>query len=224
MPSSDDLVEVETNSNLVEVEIPRDPNSNYLQRRNTFSFIFEGGYETLNLPQYVSPSLGSSFNDTFGSSPLGMFRAVLGAKWNLKPAAISLEVAYGQGTTSSDQTGVATDLNITKSSAGVGFWFDSIWSTPYVVPYAKFEAYDITYQENNSVLSTSSQTGITPSYTAGILLDLDFIDEDSSRLAYLNSNLKAVYLDIYLNHRDPGGDAVSFANTIDYGAALRVEY
>ena len=220
----DGLVEVETKASTVEVEIQRDPNNSYLDRRNTFGFVFESGYEAVSLPQFISPSLGSSFSSVYGGSPIGMFKASLGLKWNLRPVALTLEGSYGQGMTSNDQSGTATDLNITKTSLGVGFWFDSIWKTPYVVPYAKVEAYNISYEEDNSIADTSDATGYAALITGGILIDLDFLDPDSSRTAYVETNLKSVYVDIFVNHREKGASDVNFANNIDYGAALRIEY
>lgn len=215
-----------TDSPLVEVRIPRDDLGSYKQRREDHGGYVSVSYEPLTLKKYISTLDNKIYGDLFGADGVPMLGLSIDYKYNLGIGSVSMGVDYAQGSLSDSRSGGERNLHVTKYGASAKILADMITDEPYVVPYLGLGIWQMNISEDSATDSFSAPTGMGMSYSAGILLQLDWIDKDTAQKSTAAWGMENTFLDLYISQYTKT-DAADDPNTETdpmYGAGLRVEF
>ncbi|HND86085.1 MAG TPA: hypothetical protein PLU50_09770, partial [Pseudobdellovibrionaceae bacterium] len=223
---------------LVEVFSSSIFDASYKERRQALGFIFGVNYEQVIPSKYFSPIQNTkSYSELFGDVPMNGFRIHGGLKLNALIGSIIGGVEYGRSdidgysTTTGSTTKIFEALTINKKGFFGRIQLDAMTSEPIIVPFVKaaYMTADMTARSSSdtTVLSLDSTTEIS----AGIMLQLNWIEPESSRIAYISNGLENSFLEIFylnINHATPAVDEgknkqdISSANS--YGVGLVMEF
>jgi hypothetical protein len=222
-----DMVEVIPREKTVEVE-PFKGYKPYRQRRTTHGFMFNVNAENLYFQDYTSIVDQKLYEELFGQEDLTLVQVQLDYKLNFFLGSLVTGVGYGQGTLVDDRIGEERSLTIEKKSARAQLLFDSLMNEPYFVPYVGFNFWQFGITEENNTLSTknSYDTGNGTSLTVGFLVQLNWMDPQVAKLAYLGEGLENTYLDVFWTQYQNTDDELDpiFENDFNFGVGLRMEF
>lgn len=234
-----DLVEVIPKEKNVEVEL-RKKYSNYRERRETHGFLFNLNAENLYFPDYMSIIDGQLYESMFGQDDVTLVQFQLGYKFNFFLGSLTAGGGFGQGTLIDDRLQVSDnfverELTIQKKSIHAQWMLDSILREPFFVPYVGFSMWQLSLSESGvsalpedggQILDINLDSGNGTALTVGFLVQLNWIEPDSSRIGYMAQGLENTYLDVFWtqyqntdNELDP-----SFENDFNFGVGLRLEF
>ena len=163
-----------------------------------------------------------------------MAQVQINYKLNFVLGSLLAGVSYGQGTIIDNRSVDAALINeersltIEKKAVSAQWQLDALMKEPYFVPYVGFSYWQIGLTEENLTTKTvgTYDTGYGTSLTAGFLIQLNWIEPETSKLAYLNQGLENTYLDVFWtqyqntdNELDP-----ALENDFNFGVGLRVEF
>lgn len=218
--------EVQSEGQLVEVEIAEDVTGTYKQQRGTHGAYFSIDYEDLNLTNYITTVDAQQFYGDVFDTPIPLLKIAADYKFNFSIASLAFGVEYGKGSLSDDKTGQDRTIDISKYGLGIKLALDMITDEPYVVPYLGFNAWKMDISETAPTDSFEGTTEIGFNYTAGVLIQLDWIDTETSQTSQFGWGLKNTFLDLYATKYAQTMDEMD-ANTetdILYGGGIRLEF
>ena len=218
-----------TKTDLIEIEYAPELMLPYRDRRPDWGSIFGFRYENFLPTGYVSPVDNRSYGVIFGKSPVAMFGLTGGVKSNLGIGALTAELSYSQGSVSAalqeaDGTVFIIGLNLKKIGLHFGVWFDMIWPEPYVVPYVQADVFQINYEEADGTNQISGQSGVSLGYSAGLLIQLNWLDTDSALKALVSSGMNNAYLDFFVSQAFASGKEPHFSSGLNLGVGMKLEF
>jgi hypothetical protein len=220
-----DLVDPdEVSQTTVEVEYPAEILLPYKERRPDWGFVFGAKYENFAPNTYESPIDGNTYQNLFGENAAGIFALEGGIKYNTRLASLTAEVSFGQGSVADSRIGDDVTLRMTKTAAHFGLWLDMIWPEPYVVPYAQADVFQIDFTESDSLGSESGTSQVCFGYTAGALIQLNWLDPDQALRALATSGLNNTYIDIFVAQSTGSGTQPDFGSDPYWGAGFKLEF
>lgn len=212
---------------LVEIEIGAGPDTPYKERRGLLGVQFSAGYQSLLPDNYVSPIDGFGYEDLFGSNEMGFLEVKIGPKLNFGPFGLFLEFIYGMGSVESRRTQQKVTLEMTKRGGAIGVALDGLFPEPYFVPYGSFQMFTADYYEHDEIQDPVRDTaGTSTAITAGVLIQLNWIEPDVSIESRSSVGLENTFLDIYAiqYQGSQDADAVKLDTAWNWGAGIRLEY
>lgn len=222
-----DMVEVIPREKTVEIE-PRKPYSNYRERRTRSGFMFNVNAENLYFHDYASILDQKLYEELFGQEDLTLLQVQLDYKFNFFLGSFVVGAGYGHGTLIDDRIGEERSLTIGKKSVRAQWLLDSLTKEPYFVPYTGISYWQMGINEENTTLGTSisRDTGNGTAFTAGILIQLNWLEPQVAKQAYLGEGLENTYLDVFWTQYQNTDDELdpAFENDFNFGVGLRMEF
>lgn len=234
-----DMVDVIPKEKNVEVEL-RKRYTNYRDRRTTHGFLFNVSGENLYFPDYASIIDGELYESMFGQEDVTLVQIQMGYKFNFFLGSLTAGGGFGQGSLIDDRLQVSNnfverELTIQKKSIHAQWMLDSILREPYFVPYVGFSMWQLSLSETGisslpedggQKIEYSMDTGNGTALTVGFLVQLNWLEPETARVAYMGQGLENTYLDVFWtqyqntdNELDP-----SFENDFNFGVGLRLEF
>lgn len=209
---------------MVEIEYPPELMLPYRERRPDWSLVAGLRVRQFTPRAYKSEIDGNKFETLFGSRSIVISGFSAGAKYNLSSFSMTGEVFYGTGGIADDRIGDSVDLQLNQAGASLGIWLDMITEDPKAVPYLQGEISQVNYTEKDSAFKASGTSGFAAGAAAGVLIQLNWLDEDAARRGLVESGVNNSYLDLFVAKSSAGGSGPSFETELDYGAGLRMEF
>ena len=208
--------------------------SDYRDRRGNWGSTISVGYSTYDPLNYTPQQTGDAttadgsfgFSTVYSRPDTPLLELQVAVKRNLEIGSLAGEIAAGYYKNNADTAAVASTLTLTPIRLGVTFAADVIWREPYVVPYLTAGGYVINYREEGTLDAVGGTTKVAPYANLGAQFQLDAIDRQASRNAYLDSGLQStfVFLEARKFFASSAGSDPDLSNTVSYGAGLRVEF
>ncbi len=222
-----DMVEVIPREKNVEIE-PRKQYTNYRDRRTTHGFFFSFNAENLYFQDYASLVDQKLYEELFGQEDLTLLQVQVDYKLNFMLGSLIAGAGFGQGTLIDDRVGEERGLTISKKSLRAQWLLDSITREPYFVPYVGASLWQFGISEENITLNTTNSydTGNGTALTVGILIQLNWLEPDVAKGAYLAQGLENTYLDVFWTQYQNTDDELDpvFENDFNFGVGLRMEF
>ncbi len=228
-----DYVEVIPKEKNVEI-VTRKKYSNYRDRRTTSGLLINVNAENLYFSEYKSILDGALYEKLFGQEDLAMVQLQAGYKFNFILGSIVGGASYGSGTLIDDRSTEERLLTLNKKSVYAQWLVDSLMKEPYIVPYIGFNFWTMSiHEENKTALPASGKvtslihdTGNGTSITVGFLIQLNWLEPEVSKLAYLNDGLENTYLDVFWTEYRGTDHALdpNLEDGFNFGAGLRFEF
>jgi hypothetical protein len=213
----------------VEVVYPVEKLLPYRERRGSWSGVFGVSVDQVFPDQYRSKINDDSYETLFGTTPINIIQAQVGAQYNFALGSISATLIAGVGEVddSHGHSGVSDNLKVTKKGATLSYMMDALFSEPYVVPYIQGQLISFDWEENR--LDQSSKSGTTDfggSVTFGLLIQLNALDPVSSLQAQDTIGLNNTFLDLFVSQYNLSETETNpnFETGVNYGAGLRLEF
>lgn len=211
---------------LVEVYVEHTYDEAYRDRRPSWSWDLAFQAESL-IPEFYEDLNGNLYEDLF-VDPISSAQIVFGPKYNTRLGSFSFGLIIGSGMVSGAVSGDKTTLALNKTGLQLGYMADTLTENPYVVPYANVQILKWDYSEKSSTYKNSGSSSPSMAYSAGLLIQLNWLDSDSARKGYSDSGLLNSYLDIYgiqyLPSSGAAQDEPDFQTAMSLGVGLRVEF
>ncbi|GEM_PF-1764143 len=222
-----DMVEVIPREKNVEIE-PRKRYTNYRDRRTTHGFLFSFNAENLYFQDYASLVDQKLYEELFGQEDLTLLQVQVDYKLNFMLGSIIAGAGFGQGTLIDDRVGEERGLTISKKSLRAQWLLDSITKEPYFVPYLGASLWQFGISEENKTLNTTNSydTGNGTALTVGFLIQLNWLEPEVAKGAYLAQGLENTYLDVFWTQYQNTDDELDpvFENDFNFGVGLRMEF
>jgi hypothetical protein len=226
--NEDSLVEDYRNTEgLVEMHYPIDADIPYKQRRPDTAFTFGLTYENFYPSNYSSIIDAADFyQDLFGEAEIPMVSADIGFKYNFTLGALLAGIGGGYGTLSETRGEVLRKVEFTKGSAYLGYLMDSVFDEPYVAPYITGGATIFSISETAGEETASGTTDNCFFYKAGVLVQLNWLEDDTSRKSLIDNGLQNTYLDLFVTQYSTSAneDDTDTETGINFGAGLKLEF
>jgi hypothetical protein len=200
----------------------------YKERReksgSTFAILMSK-YEPLNFQPTFSIL---SFEEVYGVDQGSGIEIQFSQKNNYSFISFSYEFTVGHYLV--DSLSTASDVStLTINPIGVGakLSLDTFFKEPYFVPYVGGGAYLAMYSEvQNSNPTKSGNTQIAGYYNIGFLMQLDWVDKDTSRKAYEESGLENTFIIIEGKQYIASSNGVDpdFSTVLQLNAGLLMEF
>ena len=190
------------NDGLVEIHMREDvQEQRYIDARGAHSWLVGVSAENFKPSKFTSSLDGMAYGDALGGSAVMIPTLQVGYKMNFKFGAISLLGSYGTGSVESTSSGEKRRLSVEDTGVKAMLSLDTLWSEPYAVPYGAVGIYRLGLDESapDAGLSDSHATGYGTETTLGLLLQLNWIEEEDSNVARLEAGLKNTFLNLYLS-------------------------
>ena len=223
----DPVQDYRTAHDLVELRIPIEIDAPYKERRNTHGFMFGLSYENVMLDRYVSVLDQTSFyQDMFGENEFPVYNLNLSYKYNFVLGSLSANVGVGFGDIKDDGSGVARSLSLTKYMASASYIMDNVLDEPYAAPYGTFGVMQLGLDETDPTSSAHGNIDMLFFMQAGVLIQLNWLDEVVARQSLRDFGLQNTYLDLFMSKYEASsleGDPDTSTDFM-YGAGIRLEY
>lgn len=194
-------LETKAEDGLVEIRVPDAQPEAYREERRGHSWMFGLGVENYLPTNFASAIDGTAYGDMFGNSSVPIAAIDFGYKSNFSFGSIGLLAGYGTGQVGSAMSGENRTLSIVKTAVRLQLALDTLFEEPYVVPYLAAGLYRFGIDEaaTDAGLTFSGQTEFGTETTAGLLLQLNWLDEDSSRESRQSAGLQNTFLNIFVS-------------------------
>jgi hypothetical protein len=215
-------------STLVEVNYPIDVQTTYKERRRSSGANFGVHMEQFVPSQWASLIDGSSYDETYGSTPVNIFSLEGGYKLNFALGSISLLGGFGSGQASAQVDGGNRSMTVSKFYAKGMYILDNILPEPYIAPYVAGSVWKMQIKESEDISDAGGNysTGIGFDYTLGVLFQLNWLEQELSTKTLNDDGIQNTFLDIfatqYLKTQNP--DDPSLASNFILGVGLRLEF
>lgn len=206
---------------LVEVVSPKNYFDSYKNRRSWHGFVFNIHLKNYEPKQFTSAIDGQSYADVFGS-PLQMTDFGLGYKLNFFMGSVNFGATYSVGRNSSGEYTLAIDQILYSAQ----YSLDTITDEPYVVPYIKYAIQRSTVKESNTSTTKSSSTNNAPVISAGLLIQLNSLDESTALNSRKAIGLENTFLDIFASQYSKSSLETDpdLSSSLALGAGLSFEF
>lgn len=225
---SPDAVEDYRRANdLVELHYPVEIDLPYREHRGTHGFMFSVNYENVMLDRYVSVIDNTTFyQDMFGETEFPVYNLNLSYKYNFALGSLTANFGVGYGSIKEDATGVEHTLSLTKYMVSGTYIMDALFAEPYVAPYGTFGVMRLGLTEANPTQSVNGNIDMLYFMQAGLLIQLNWLEDGVARRSLVESGLENTYLDVFVSKYEPSSDINDPDTSTDYmlGAGLRLEY
>jgi hypothetical protein len=180
----------------------------------------------LNLKNFISTLDSKSYGELFGEEGIPMASLMVDYKYNFSLGSLALGLDYGKGRLSDSLSGTERSLDISKYGVGLKFTADMILDEPYIAPYVGIKFWQLGVTETSPTDSFSATTQMGMNYTAGVLLQLDWIDFDSAKNATFNWGLENTFIDLYVTQyaKTSAADDPDTETDLLYGGGIRFEF
>lgn len=197
----------------------------YLERRTNFGFYLGLGFSQY-APKFVSDqqtTQGQS-NQYTESSGTSLTELSLSPKWNFPLGSIALDLGGGYYEKPA-LSGAPNGITVSMYRAGLTLTLDALGSEPLVAPYFSGGVYEMNYNETLASGSSTATTAVAPYVGGGLLIQLNWIERDTSMTLYNDSGIENTFL--YVEARDylrGSTDDPDFSDQMAFGAGLKVEF
>lgn len=226
--AQDETVEEYNDPNaLVEVHIQQDILAPYQIRREKHGVYFGVQYEPLVLKNYASTlQSGVKYSGLFGDQAISLIRANMNYKYNFSLGSLALGADVGSGEVQSSKSGNSTTLSVLKYGINMQFTADNILPEPYAAPYFGLNIWKMDLSEKNSTDSYSGVTQIGYNYMLGVLVQLDWLDQETAKQSTFNTGLENTFLDLYITQyaKTQSNEDPNTETDLGYGAGIRLEF
>ncbi|MBK9324646.1 MAG: hypothetical protein IPM97_17160 [Bdellovibrionaceae bacterium] len=217
----------EQTNDIVEQHVPIEVDRPYREHRRNHGILFGLNYENTQMYNYVSiADFTTPFADMFGDIEIPIYNLYLSYKYNFLLGALTANLGGGYGTYTSSDSGILRTLSFAKYSASASYIADTIFKEPFVAPYVTFGAnqFDITEGAGEEAYSAGVQLAYF--YTAGLLIQLNWLDEAVSKKSLVDYGLENTYLDVFVSQFQPSIDPDDPNTETEYtfGAGMRLEF
>lgn len=212
---------------LVELHTPVEVEAPYRDRRNTHGFMVSLNYENVMLDRYVSVIDGTTFyQDMFGESEFPLYNLNFSYKFNFSLGSLATNFGVGYGSVEDETGGIYNSLSLTKYSASASYLMDALFEEPYAVPYGTFGVMRLSLDEKNATESVTGNIDMLYFMQAGVLLQLNWLEENLARESLVDYGLENTYLDIFVAKYEASPDVNDPDTSTDYmlGVGIRMEY
>ena len=219
------MAEVEA-PELVEVDMRGDNLSSYKVRRGTRGYYVGLHKEDVTFKSFTSAVDGKTYVQLFGDEPITLALLSANYKINGSLGSFAAGVEFGKGSIKDNLSGQDRSMEVLKTGVSFKVTADMLFSEPYLAPYFGMSYWTLDISEASPTISFSEKTQPGMNYTAGILLQLNWLDLDASRTATFNWGLENTFLDFYITQYEKTSsveDPDTTSETV-YGSGLRLEF
>lgn len=220
----------------VEVVYPAERMAPYKERRSNWSTTFGFSVDNIIPDKFRSRINNSSYDELFGSTPISLYQFELGLKYNFGLGGIGLSVFGGQGGVENNNNinnrSELHELTLTKYGGSLSYIMDNLFSEPYVAPFIEGQYYRFGWDEHRSVYKSESlgdstgETDFTSALIVGILIQLNWLDQQSAISAQDSSGLENAYLSLFVSQYNTSESAEDpdFQTGTNYGGGIKLEF
>lgn len=232
---SQDKVLIESSPNikpLVKLEPRFNANYTYKDRRRTHGLTFAVEVTQILMDEYTwfEGENEYLYETVFGTGKINSPDVYLGYKFNFILGALGAEAGYGTFRVSSDQlSGTKRTLGYKKYSGRFTYYLDNMFSEPYVVPFTSVSVWKMRVEESIDTeprIQEAYDTGVGLSFSAGLLLQLNFLESSSARGSRRQFGIENTYLSAYI-YKQEGTDKdedPDLSTGYTYGMGLKLEF
>lgn len=219
-------VDPENPDGLVEYEMKEDFSLDFSERRKSYSIIMGFNYSPLETSKFRSELDAFTYSELFGSSTIPFVQGQIGIKYNTLIGSVSLEGIIGDGTVTDSRSGEKRTLHLFKKGGATAIYLDTLFKEPYVVPYGAFQFFELDYEDKGEEDNTKGTTEVSTGYTAGLLVQLNWLDPDPADFARRNHGLQNTYLDLFISalNTSQSKNDPDFQTSLTWGAGLKMEF
>lgn len=194
----------------------------YRERRSTLGTTVGIGYSTFS-PDNYKPDfvVNETLESYYGYAESSLIDLTIGIKWNMFLGALSFD--FGAGYYMNEGKDDST-LTLIPARAGITLSMDTIFSEPYVVPYATVGAYSVFFNEKLAAQKKEGNTPIGLYWAAGVQFQLNWLDENTAIVSYDETGLENTYVFAEARSFLESNELDDFSTDPQVGAGLRVEY
>lgn len=218
----------EASDKLVEIRTMDSAYATYKERRETHGFLFGVSFENYYPSEYTSLADGATYSDMFANNPVPLVGLELGYKFNFSLGSLAAIYGYAYGTKSDNLIGEDRNLEMHRNSLKVMYIMDALFDEPYVAPYVGFGVMDFGIDEKVPAAdgSYSGQSQLGNLLTAGLLIQLNWLEPFSARDGYMTAGLENTYLDLFMTQHSKAAteENPSLSSDFDWGVGLRLEF
>jgi hypothetical protein len=200
--------------------------SSFRERRPSWTYTFAISYSSF-FPENYTPDfvVNEDMDSYYGETENPLMEVSFGVKKNLQVMALSL--VLGAGTYQNSTEGMST-LSLKPVRISGELALDTLCEEPYVVPYAQFGYYYVFFSEE---VGTQKLEGTADglSWTAGLRLQLDWMDQENDYSSYDDLGMENSFL--YIEARSQiasgavsGNDLFDFSSSPQLGGGLSLEF
>lgn len=221
------LAAVDSGQNgLIEIEYPVEALLPYRERRPKNQLTLHFQYENFLPNGYISPTVGTTYGETYKNVATPLISGSIGWKHNIPFLGLEVAAFYGNGGLADTQMGEKVTFDVSKYGLKFAGYLETLFKEPYVVPYGavQVQGWDVSEIRTNSKYERTTSYNV--GFQVGALIQLNWLEQDSSLAALNESGLTNTYLDIFAQQYGNTSDAADpkMASEFNWGAGFRVEY
>ena len=210
------LKEEEPNDGTIEVVYAPELLAPYSERRSDWSIFGGITVDQIYPDKYRSGFDNLSYDQIFGSEPISMIQLEVGPKYNTSLGSLNVNFIAGHGSTSGRKTGLKRKLKMTKLAASATYILDVFFDEPYVAPYVSRQIVKFDWQEDIVLTDNATISGSTePAFalTAGVLIQLNWIEPVASLRSQSEIGLQNTFLDLFISQYNTSNSATCLLYT-----------
>lgn len=175
-----------------------------------------------------------SYDQLFDSYPMDLIQGEFGVNYNTAIGSFGIGASIGVGTVAGKAringvtSGGPRDLKIYKYAVSGTYALNMLFEEPYVVPYASGQVFTLDWEENDTINGTTKtgSTAIALGVTAGLLVQLNWLDSNAALYAQTTSGLDNAFLDLFVTQYNTSNDAndPNFETEMNVGAGVKLEF
>lgn len=174
----------------------------YRQRRSDWGFSFTFNYSAFHPQNYRPDSIEANFDTVYGPAEAPLLEAQVVVKRNMDWASLGFEVSIGKYKNDAFSTIVINGaeqslsgfLNLYPVRLGGILTLDTLFEEPHFAPFVSGGVYTMLYTEEQSAVSVNGNTSYAPYFSTGALIQLDWLDQTSANISYLESGLENTFM------------------------------
>lgn len=163
----------------------------YRERRSSWGTFVAVGYSAYSPDDYNPSFVIDSFSGYYGNAETPLIELTVTPKKNFSFGSLGLDIGVGYYVNSAPDS---SQLSVIPVRLGLLLSLDTLFSEPYVVPYATIGGYTMLYRESFASQAVSGNTLVGVYYSAGLKLQLDWIDQDGDNASYDENGMENTFL------------------------------
>jgi len=227
------------NANLVEVQplnvLPSDLTSSYRllpykYRRAKWGHMITLGasmYQPVNYQTYFESASAGSYSLYYPSPSVPLVELCYTYRYNWAFGGIGIDVAYSYFQAQANQaTFGAGSLTIQPIRIGGKLILDTLFGEPYVAPFVYGGMYEAFYSESQGNVTAGGNTAPALYYGAGVLLQLNWLDESAAVESYNQSGIENSYFYIDVRQYQQSSSAAdpNLSSNLVVGGGVAMEF
>lgn len=222
---SDELVDPQAQGlNLVEIEYAPIPSLSYQERKPDWGYTFGFQFRNYQPTGYVSSLDGAKYEQLFDQNVISIYGLRGGIRKSLGFTSMLAEASYATGSTTSNFSGAATSLQLTELGVHLGLMIDTIMTEPFVAPYLYLDFAVIDFEEGYSGNFASGGGNYTLGWTAGTLIQLNWLDKETAQKSLVQDGLNNTYIDLFIAQSQKSGGSEDLSTALNWGAGVKLEF